>query len=81
MSSNGRHEALVPEYLVDIQEDEAGGKVCFVASHPELPGCMAQGWTREEAVRSLAEARELYLRALARDGLPIPEPQPQRAAA
>lgn len=74
--------ALTPRYSVRIEEDEAGGKQCFVASHPDLPGCMAQGWTREEAVRSLDEAREMYLRSLERDGLPIPEPQQDiRAAA
>lgn len=81
MSSNGRHRALIPEYLVHIEEDEAGGKPCFVAPHPEMLGCMAQGWSREEALRSLDEAREMYLRSLERDGLPIPQPQTQSQAA
>ncbi len=68
-------------YAIEVQEDEAGGEVCFIASHPELPGCMAQGRTRREALESLAEARELYLHSLINDGLPIPLPQSQSVVA
>jgi hypothetical protein len=42
-------------------EDKYGPDNCYVAWHPELTGCMAQGWTVQEALRSLDDARELYL--------------------
>jgi predicted RNase H-like HicB family nuclease len=38
---------------------------------PSLPGCISQEKTEEEAKKNIAEAIELHLSALARDGLPI----------
>lgn len=45
----------------------------LVAECPSLPGCISQGRTKEEAVRSIREAIEAYTDALAADGLPVPE--------
>ena len=53
---------------------EEGDVVVWMASHPDLPGCMAQGATPEEAVAELAGARELYISALRKRGLPVPMP-------
>ena len=62
-------------YLTVVMEDEdTEGLSCFVATHPELPGCMSQGRTRAEAVENLREARELYIQSLLDDGLPLPTP-------
>jgi len=36
----------------------------FVAYVPALPGCMSQGETKEEALRNIKEAIELYLEVL-----------------
>jgi predicted RNase H-like HicB family nuclease len=44
----------------------------FVAECPSLPGCISQGKTREEAVRNIREAIELYVEVLEEDGEPIP---------
>jgi predicted RNase H-like HicB family nuclease len=33
----------------------------FTASVPSLPGCISEGDTREEALRNIREAIELYL--------------------
>ena len=41
-----------------ILEDEGGGYVAFV---PALPGCISEGDSREEALRNIQEAIELYL--------------------
>ena len=45
----------------------------WVAECPSLPGCISQGATREEAIRNIKEAIEVYVDALNEDGLPIPE--------
>jgi len=41
---------------------------------PDLPGCIATGKTRDETEQRLREAIEMHLRAMAKDGDPIPEP-------
>src|SRR5262249_21613691 len=46
----------------------------FVAKHPDLEGCLAQGETADEAVAALADARRLWVQTRLDDGLPIPEP-------
>ncbi len=45
----------------------------FVAEIPSLPGCISQGKTRQEALKNIQEARELYIESLIQDGEPIPE--------
>ncbi|MFN8629048.1 MAG: type II toxin-antitoxin system HicB family antitoxin [Chloroflexota bacterium] len=61
-------------YDIVVAPDVAGDNVVYMASHPELPGCMAQGDTPTLAVAALAVAREEYLRALGSRGLVVPEP-------
>ena len=56
------------EFKILIERDEDGW---FVVTVPSLPGCVSQGRTEEEAKRNIAEAIELHLGALARDGIPI----------
>jgi len=69
-------EKLAAEpYTVEILKDETvDGKTVFVASHPELPGCMAQGVDIAEAVVNLGEAAVEYIMSLLEDGLPVPSP-------
>ena len=50
------------------QEPDEG----FVASVPALPGCVSQGDTREDALRNMREAIELYLEDCRESGDPIP---------
>jgi predicted RNase H-like HicB family nuclease len=40
------------------------GKPCFVAEHPDLPGCSAHGTTVDEARELLSHARVAYLKYL-----------------
>ena len=42
-----------------------------IVSVPALPGCISQGKTEDEARINIAEAIELHLSALARDGIPF----------
>ena len=50
------------------QEPDEG----FVASVPALPGCVSQGDTRDDALRNIREAIELYLEDCRESGDPIP---------
>ncbi len=42
--------------VLELQEE--GGYTVFV---PSLPGCISQGETKEEAIKNIKEAIELYL--------------------
>jgi predicted RNase H-like HicB family nuclease len=44
----------------------------WVAECSSLPGCVSQGETREEAIRNIREAIQLYVETLVEDGLPVP---------
>lgn len=58
-------------YLYELIRDEDGS---FVATNPELIGCIAMGDTADEAVKALDLARRVWLEVRYEDGLPIPEP-------
>lgn len=51
------------------------GESSWGAHVPDLPGCIAAGNTREEALQLIREAIELHLEGLREEGLPIPEPR------
>lgn len=51
-------------------EDEA-----FLVDVPELPGCMAHGSTRVEAIASAEEAVASWLQTAKEDGVAIPAPR------
>ena len=57
-------------YLVVVEK----GPTSYGAYVPDLPGCIAIGETREEALASIHEAIELHLEGLKDDGQPIPAP-------
>lgn len=46
------------EYLAIFQEEKKGGFSVWI---PELPGCVSQGESFEEALKNIKEATELYL--------------------
>lgn len=51
------------------EEDQA-----YIVSVPELPGCMADGETPEEAVKQAQIAIDLWIEAAKEDGEEIPKP-------
>lgn len=57
-------------YAVIVEE----GVNSFGAYVPDLPGCVAVGETREEALKLIEEAIEFHIEGLREDGQPIPEP-------
>lgn len=68
-------------YAVEVVPDTTtDGALCYLASHPELPGCMAHGDTIEEALENLEDARRLYIATMLKRGLDIPEPRTPTAA-
>ena len=60
---------FVMRYTVILQREEDGG---YVATVPSLPGCVSQGDSRNEALRNIEEAMELYLEDLKAAGEAIP---------
>jgi len=58
------------EYVVILEE----GVTSFGAYVPDLPGCVAVGETREEAMDLIREAIELHVDSLRENGEPVPPP-------
>jgi predicted RNase H-like HicB family nuclease len=50
----------------------------FVVDVPELPGCMAHGGTRAEAVANAQQAIDLWVDAAEASQRPVPEPKGRR---
>ena len=62
-------------YLTVVTLDETtDGQPVYLARNLELPNCLGQGLTYEEAVQDLQLARVDYIYSLLEDNLPIPEP-------
>ena len=57
-------------YLVVIEK----GATSFGAYVPDLPGCVAAGETRDEALRLIREAIEFHIEGLKQEGQPVPPP-------
>jgi len=47
----------------------------FVAEVPELPGCMAHGSTRSDAMQAAEAAISLWIKTAHEDGIRVPEPR------
>ncbi|MBO8131536.1 MAG: type II toxin-antitoxin system HicB family antitoxin [Candidatus Marinimicrobia bacterium] len=53
---------------VYLEPSEDGGYTVIV---PSLPGCISEGDTREEAIKNIKEAIELYLESVEDDVLTV----------
>ena len=47
----------------------------YVVEVPELPGCMAHGKSKKEALENAEKAVEFWLKTAKEDGVQIPEPK------
>lgn len=66
------NEYLELPYKLEIVADtDEGG---FVASYPDLPGCISCGETVESAVANARDAKKAWLEAALADGVAIAEP-------
>jgi antitoxin HicB len=69
-----RAKRKVDEYRITIRplsKDEGGG---FLVEYPEIPGCMSDGETVEEAIENGREALRDCLKAFGELGRKIPKP-------
>ena len=66
-------------YELIIYWNKADG--CFIAEVPELPGCMADGATYEEAVANAQIVIQEWIDTARSLGRPIPEPRGKLAYA
>jgi predicted RNase H-like HicB family nuclease len=56
-------------YTVIVEKGRESG---YIAYAPALKGCVSQGETREQVIKNIKEAMEIYIEALLEDGLPVP---------
>ena len=56
-------------YTVILQKEEDGG---YAATVPVLPGCVSQGDTRDEALKNIEEAIEVYVEDVRAAGENVP---------
>jgi predicted RNase H-like HicB family nuclease len=61
-------------YPMMIIRDVEEGEAYYIAEIPDLPGCGTHGETIEEAIKSLEEAKELWIETSLEKGMEIPEP-------
>lgn len=60
-------------YRIELIPDKEDGG--FVASIPDLPGCLSQGETEEEALKNIEEAKMLWIETALKAGREIPKPR------
>ena len=66
------NEYMEMSYRMEIVEDtEEGG---FIASYPDLPGCITCGETIESVVANALDAKKAWIEAALEDGIEIYEP-------
>jgi len=57
-------------YAVVIERAEGN----YSAYVPDLPGCVATGFTLEEVEQEIREAVAFHIEGMKEDGLPVPQP-------
>ncbi len=60
------------KYTIFIQWSDMDD--CYIASVPELPGCMADGNSQEECLRNLQVVIEEWIETAKKMGREIPKP-------
>ena len=65
-----KDEGEAMRYLVVVEQ----GPTSFGAYVPDLPGCVAAGETKAEALKLIREAIELHISDLKSEGREVPEP-------
>lgn len=58
-------------HIRPLSEEDGGG---WLATVPELPGCMSDGETRAEALANVEDAISTWLHCARKQGWAIPEP-------
>ena len=71
---------MIYRYRISLRPlggEDGGG---WLADAPELPGCMSDGETPQQAVENLMDAITCWIEAAAEDGRPVPAPANADAA-
>ncbi len=71
MKNHNLEYYLLLNYKVELYPDDGA----FVAEIPDLPGCITQGETMEEAISLINEAKSLWLKTAIDRGISIKEPK------
>jgi antitoxin HicB len=58
-----------PFVVRPLTDDDGGG---YLVEVPDLPGCMSDGETPEEAIRNAADAMQCWIAAMRDAGRPVP---------
>jgi len=67
-----------PIVVEPLSEDDGGG---YLATVPDLPGCMSDGDTPDEAVRNVEDAIRCWIEEAEETGRPVPAPRRHLAIA
>ncbi len=70
-------KVFYPVIVEPLSPEDGGG---FVATVPDLPGCISDGETQEEALLNVEKAKDEWLEEAKRLGRKIPEPHYHAAA-
>ena len=66
------------DYPVELSRRDEEEESYWVCEVPDLPGCVADGETPDEAIESLSEAKRLWIDARLEHGHRVPEPTTAR---
>ena len=61
-------------YPVQLLPQNEDGDEFWIAEILDLPGCMTDGATPDEALENIEEAKRLWIEAILEDGFEVPEP-------
>jgi antitoxin HicB len=71
---------MIYRYQIVLRPLDCGEGSGWLAEIPELPGCMSDGETPQEAVENVMDAIACWIEAAEEDGRPIPAPAGAAAA-
>ncbi|PKM38947.1 MAG: hypothetical protein CVV03_12690 [Firmicutes bacterium HGW-Firmicutes-8] len=62
------------EYPIKLQKTLDDHGTYWIAEHPDLPGCITHGGSREEALSNLDDAKKGWIYTALSHGMSIPDP-------
>ena len=65
---------VIYRYRIALRPLSAAEGAGWLAEVPELPGCMSDGETPQEAIENVMDAIGCWIEAAEEDGRPIPAP-------
>jgi antitoxin HicB len=78
--SRSERRKMIYRYRIALRPLDAGEGGGWLAEVPELPGCMSDGETPQEAIDNVMDAIACWIEAAEEDGRPVPAPAGADAA-